>query len=212
MLAALAAGATIGAISGMAIYAFAYPVFQSDEWAAWVQAVGSIAAVASGFYLNYSNQRKEKLIEINNVLDIFTRISDMLEGGALVSMRHEKGGNELDASKKAVGYRAGSINFKSNESGYAFLYQKKGFNYKEFFFLIESIEKIKFTHLGPMLEFKIKELTAELNKLKENISRVVDKFDKAALGVSCTQSDGTIVSLPKLEEIIASIKERKLQI
>lgn len=41
----LAIGLAAGLVAGMAIYAAAYPVFQSSEWAAWVQAIGSVSAL-----------------------------------------------------------------------------------------------------------------------------------------------------------------------
>ncbi len=57
MMAALAIGAGLGVIAGMAIYAAAYPVFQSEKWAAWVQAVGSLGAIFSAVALYAVGQK-----------------------------------------------------------------------------------------------------------------------------------------------------------
>jgi hypothetical protein len=48
---ALAIGLAAGLLAGMAIYAAAYPAFQSQEWAAWVQAIGSVGAIAAAIAL-----------------------------------------------------------------------------------------------------------------------------------------------------------------
>src|SRR5690554_5711321 len=45
VIAVLLIGVAAGVVSGMAIYAFAFPIFQSERWAAWVQAAGVIGAV-----------------------------------------------------------------------------------------------------------------------------------------------------------------------
>lgn len=47
----LAIGLIAGVIAGMAIYAAAYPAFQSSAWAAWVQAVGSVGAIGTAIAL-----------------------------------------------------------------------------------------------------------------------------------------------------------------
>lgn len=49
-LIALAVGVGFGVIIGAAALAAAYPLFQSEEWAAWIQAIGSIAAIAGAVF------------------------------------------------------------------------------------------------------------------------------------------------------------------
>lgn len=46
----LAVGVGFGLIIGAAVLAAAYPVFQSENWAAWIQAIGSIAAIAGAVF------------------------------------------------------------------------------------------------------------------------------------------------------------------
>lgn len=62
LLGALAIGLAAGLLAGMAIYAAAYPAFQSSEWAAWVQAVGSIGAVLGAIWISNRN-RSEQVAE-----------------------------------------------------------------------------------------------------------------------------------------------------
>ena len=47
----LSAGLVLGVIAGLAIAGIAYPIYQSEKWAAWVQAFGSIGAIVSAIYL-----------------------------------------------------------------------------------------------------------------------------------------------------------------
>lgn len=50
-LVALVVGCGLGVIIGVAALAAAYPVFQSEKWAAWVQAFGSIAALGVAIWV-----------------------------------------------------------------------------------------------------------------------------------------------------------------
>ncbi|MGR7948861.1 hypothetical protein ACU6HM_06245 [Alcaligenes sp. RM2] len=59
-LIALAVGVGFGAVIGMATLAAAHPIFQSENWAAWIQALGSIGAIGAGFlYINRSQRLAE---------------------------------------------------------------------------------------------------------------------------------------------------------
>lgn len=46
-------GVVVGGVAGAAIYASTYPVFETSSWAAWLQAVGSIVAIGSGFAFHF---------------------------------------------------------------------------------------------------------------------------------------------------------------
>lgn len=50
LITVLCVGVAAGIVAGMAILAFAYPMFQSGNWAAWVQAIGSLIALAIVYY------------------------------------------------------------------------------------------------------------------------------------------------------------------
>lgn len=64
----LLAGLVLGVIAGLAIADFSYPLYQSDKWASWVQAVGSIGAVFSGFALNYYNQTRRSRRSVKGLI------------------------------------------------------------------------------------------------------------------------------------------------
>lgn len=51
-------GVLIGVAIGVALLSYAYPVFHSDKWAAWVQAIGSILALV-GVY--WATQRQSQM-------------------------------------------------------------------------------------------------------------------------------------------------------
>lgn len=75
-LIALAVGVGFGVIIGAAAYATAYPIFQSEKWAAWVQAVGSVVAVFVAIYIfnlgEKAKRRKErKDAEIDFLMEQF---------------------------------------------------------------------------------------------------------------------------------------------
>lgn len=99
-------GLAAGLVSGVAIYAFAYPAFQSAEWAAWVQAIGSVGAIFAAIYvvdlqhrkaseraLSDQKEAEKRLIEAlgteialewNQYVDLAGRhISRKIDGGAL---------------------------------------------------------------------------------------------------------------------------------
>lgn len=61
LIAVLLIGVLAGVVAGVAIYAFAYPIFQSQIWAAWVQAIGSIAAI--WFAVSVSRKELKQAIE-----------------------------------------------------------------------------------------------------------------------------------------------------
>ncbi|MCX5470507.1 hypothetical protein OSH04_02130 [Alcaligenes sp. A-TC2] len=54
-------GLIIGVAIGMLTLSNFYPTFQSDKWAAWLQAVGSIVAVIAAFIISGNQTRKESL-------------------------------------------------------------------------------------------------------------------------------------------------------
>lgn len=95
-----------GCVSGIAIYAFLHPAFQSAAWAAWVQAIGSIGAILAAIYVvrlqhekaverALSDQREaekrlikalgmELALEWNQYVDLAGRhIANMSDGSAL---------------------------------------------------------------------------------------------------------------------------------
>lgn len=50
-IAVLLVGLVFGVVAGLAIAGFAYPIYKSDKWAAWVQAFGSIGAIVGAVYI-----------------------------------------------------------------------------------------------------------------------------------------------------------------
>jgi len=63
-LVALVVGAGFGVIVGVATLAVAYPIFQSKEWASWVQAIGSIGAIIGAIAISkrtFDSDRKLRL-------------------------------------------------------------------------------------------------------------------------------------------------------
>lgn len=116
MMAALAIGAGLGVIAGMAIYASAYPALQTDKWAAWVQAIGSILAIAGAVYaaregvkatarLKEAKQNKAVLAIIETFIE---RVDDLAEAASapymealpLFSTRYSP--SSLDAYLRAI--------------------------------------------------------------------------------------------------------------
>ena len=57
---ALLGGVAFGVVAGAAIYASAYPVFQSKEWASWAAAFGTFSAAGVAVYFGLSEQRKSR--------------------------------------------------------------------------------------------------------------------------------------------------------
>lgn len=51
LIAVLLAGLVLGIVGGLAIAGIAYPIYQSEKWAAWVQAFGSIGAIVAAIYI-----------------------------------------------------------------------------------------------------------------------------------------------------------------
>ncbi|MBY6310427.1 hypothetical protein [Alcaligenes faecalis] len=66
ILIALAVGVGFGVLIGAALLAAFYPLFQSKEWAAWVQAIGSVAAII-GTYLISRVQLKAEIEKEKNI-------------------------------------------------------------------------------------------------------------------------------------------------
>lgn len=68
-LIALMVGVGFGVVIGVAVLVATYPFFQSKDWAAWVQAFGSIGAISmTGFVFN-----KERKIEAHRAKSIEDR-------------------------------------------------------------------------------------------------------------------------------------------
>lgn len=64
----------------------------SAEWAMWAQALGTISAVVSGFALNASNRRQERLAKIAFSVDALNLISAHLERvKSLIETRDDNG-------------------------------------------------------------------------------------------------------------------------
>lgn len=59
-LLALAIGVGFGGVIGAASYAAVYPMFQSEKWAAWVQAVGSIGAILAAIWIATRQTDRER--------------------------------------------------------------------------------------------------------------------------------------------------------
>lgn len=60
-IAVLLVGLALGVIAGLAIAGFAYPIYQSEKWAAWVQAFGSIGAILAAIAIaSHQEQKRER--------------------------------------------------------------------------------------------------------------------------------------------------------
>lgn len=65
-IAVLLAGMVFGLVIGVVVLSLFYPIFKSDKWAAWVQAFGSIGAIAGAVYvvrLQSTLDRKESIFQ-----------------------------------------------------------------------------------------------------------------------------------------------------
>lgn len=56
----LLAGLVLGVIAGLAIAGTAYPIYQSDKWAAWMQAFGSIGAIVGAVWLFFAGAKQKE--------------------------------------------------------------------------------------------------------------------------------------------------------
>lgn len=77
-LIALAVGVGFGVIIGAAALAAAYPVFQSEQWALWAQALGTIAAVFSGFLLTAYQRNLKERQRLDLILSVLREIHRQL--------------------------------------------------------------------------------------------------------------------------------------
>lgn len=79
-LLALAIGTAIGVVIGAAFYAAAYPIFQSENWAVWVQAIGVLTGVgvAVGTPIWQQNKKRAEVAEQDKRLKLSV-VSAMLE-------------------------------------------------------------------------------------------------------------------------------------
>lgn len=59
-IAVLLVGVGLGVVAGIAILSLFYPAFQSDKWAAWVQAVGSVGAICAAIYVMEMGRRHQE--------------------------------------------------------------------------------------------------------------------------------------------------------
>lgn len=59
LYAVLAIGLVSGVVAGMAIYASMYPIFQSENWAAWAAAFATTSAAATALWLGLSDIRRK---------------------------------------------------------------------------------------------------------------------------------------------------------
>lgn len=64
LITVLLTGVTLGAIAGIVLLSLLYPVFQSDKWAAWVQAVGSIGAIMGSYFIGSHLSGKSHELEV----------------------------------------------------------------------------------------------------------------------------------------------------
>lgn len=76
LIAVLLAGLVLGVVGGLAIAGFAYPIYKSEKWAAWVQAIGSILALVGVYWATkrqaqaaISQVHAENILEKKNNLD-----------------------------------------------------------------------------------------------------------------------------------------------
>lgn len=53
LIAVLLVGVAFGVVAGVVVLSLFYPAFQSDKWAAWVQAIGSVLAVFTAIYVSH---------------------------------------------------------------------------------------------------------------------------------------------------------------
>lgn len=61
----LMTGVILGFITGIVTISLFYPIFQSDQWAAWVQAIGSIGAILGAIYIMKKSDNLRKANEKN---------------------------------------------------------------------------------------------------------------------------------------------------
>lgn len=85
-LIALVVGVGFGVVIGIATLAAAHPVFQSEHWASWVQAVGSIAAIGGAYWIGKQQARFAENLRIERTRKAILGIGDLaLERANLVA-------------------------------------------------------------------------------------------------------------------------------
>lgn len=85
LIAVLLAGVALGGVAGVVVLSLFYPVFQSDKWAAWVQAIGSIGAIAAAIYImNRQVKAQEKMRATEKRMNFLGTVKLLQEGGKQV--------------------------------------------------------------------------------------------------------------------------------
>lgn len=67
-LIALVVGVGFGVLIGSALLASFYPIFQSKEWAAWVQALGSVGAIVVAVFIGRESMRSAERLQLDRDL------------------------------------------------------------------------------------------------------------------------------------------------
>ncbi|MGB5807780.1 hypothetical protein [Castellaniella sp.] len=98
----LAIGLAAGVIAGMAIYAAAYPAFQSSEWAAWVQAIGSVAAIAVSAWIGKKQAQTALEIHIRDVRERNRKLQTQLDRQQKIESAKDKEDKENALAEAAV--------------------------------------------------------------------------------------------------------------
>lgn len=79
LCAVLLFGLVFGIVAGLAIYAIAYPMFQSENWAAWVQAIGAIVALCIAIWIPQQERRlqadKDALSELRRRFELLQALA-----------------------------------------------------------------------------------------------------------------------------------------
>ncbi|MBH0311302.1 hypothetical protein I7E32_13100 [Alcaligenes faecalis] len=91
-LIALVVGVGFGVIIGVAALTVAYPVFRSESWASWIQAVGTIAAVFSGFLLNAHQRNAKERERLDLLLSGLREIHKHVQSYTLVTLERTRDG------------------------------------------------------------------------------------------------------------------------
>lgn len=90
-LTALGVGVGFGVIIGAALLASFYPMFQSEKWAAWVQAIGSVLAIFTAvilYFLGERHKQKSKESEEANHVTHVMKSVELLSFTLVSTMDH----------------------------------------------------------------------------------------------------------------------------
>lgn len=98
----LAIGLVAGLVSGMAIYAAVYPAFQSSEWAAWVQAIGSVAAIAVSAWIGERQAKTALEIHIRDAQQRNQELQAELDRQQKIEFAKDKEDKENALAEAAV--------------------------------------------------------------------------------------------------------------